>query len=161
MRICGGFFEDLLARIARRYALKGHLSGTMKVGISLGSAHLQELHNFFGVEPIRISRNNEVYINFDLALQHGEESFWLERIGHSLGKPLQKEKRPDRGEDEKRLLARLQMAFPELHMLTSHLEANPGELLTSMTIGPILLSIKSTPAIWSPRALTARMAACW
>ena len=133
MRTNTGFFEKILARIARRYALKGQLTGTMKVGMSLGSAQMQELHNFFGVEPIRIGRNNEVCIDFDLALQHGEESFWLERIGHFHGTPLQWEKRPNRGESEKRLLARLQLAFPELCRLISHLEANPGELLKAFS----------------------------
>jgi Wadjet protein JetD, C-terminal len=129
MLTSSGFFKDVLARIARRYALKGQLSGTMKVGMGLESANLQELHNFFGVEPIRISRNNEVRIDFDRALQHGKESFWLERIGQSLGTPLQREKRPNRGESEKILLSKLQLAFPKLQKLTSHLEANPGELL--------------------------------
>ena len=133
MRTYSGFIKEVLEKIARRYNQKGRLSGTMKVGTALGSAQLQELHNFFGVDPIRINRNNGVHINFDLALQYGEESFWLDRIGHSLGTPIQRENRPNRDEGEKRLLARLQLAFPKLHKLTSHLEANPHDLLKVFT----------------------------
>ncbi len=59
-----GFLDEVLDKIVRRYQLKGKLSGTMKLGISLGSKEMAILSNFFGLAPLRVNGKEEVRLHF-------------------------------------------------------------------------------------------------
>ncbi len=122
------FLIDILTKISRRYARKGALHGTMKVGPRLAHDQLQQLRNFFGVAPIRISRDEEVRLHFDQLLQQAPEPFWVERIGEATGMPLRHRPQHSKDEQEKTMLDRLQLAFPQLRNLVRYLEENPEEL---------------------------------
>ncbi len=127
------FLLQVLSKIARRYELKGRLAGSMKVGNGLHFDQLNELRNFFGVEPIRISRNEDARISFDKVLQDAPESFWLERIGNYLGHPLQQRQKWNVSDYVKTLTSRLQLGFPDLHELTEFLNNNPETIRTFFT----------------------------
>ena len=65
----GSFLTDILGKIARKYERTGKLGGTMKLGTGLLHDQLHKLHQFFGVDPIRISRNEEVRLHLDHLLR--------------------------------------------------------------------------------------------
>ena len=124
----GSFLIDILEKIARKYERTGKLSGTMKLGTGFLRDQLQELHRFFGVEPIRISRNEEVRLNLDHLLQQDSEPFWLARIEEALGTPLKHKPKCSQEEQNTVLLDRLRLAFPRLRDLIDYLAENPEEL---------------------------------
>jgi len=123
--------ESILGRIARRYELKGCLSGTMKVGQNPGREEMAELGNFFGLDPLRINAKEEVRLYFDKLLQNGSEEQWLEKIGASLGCSLKTIDRNAAGGDFQKLLARLSLAYPDLEPLFVIL-TDDGSLVRSM-----------------------------
>lgn len=84
--------ENVLSKIARRYQLKGCLSGTMKLGRDLDGDTMAELGNFFGLDPLRVNKKEEVRLHFAALLENGSESQWLEKIGDALGHQLIHEK---------------------------------------------------------------------
>ncbi len=116
------FLEKILARIARRYSLKHCLSGTMKLGERLDREQMKMLRNFFGLTALRENNKQEVRLDFRILLQNGTESQWLEKIGDTLGSPLQpmpaNTHRPKRDAVED-ILGPLHLAFPELQTLFS------------------------------------------
>jgi hypothetical protein len=124
----GSFLTDILTKISRRYAREGALRGAMKVGTGLAHDQLQPLRNFFGVDPIRISRNEEVRLHFDRLLQQAPEPFWVERIGEATGIPLRHRPQLSKDEQRKTVLDRLQLAFPLLRDLIRYLQEHPEEL---------------------------------
>ncbi len=115
------FLDTVLAKIARRYQLKGVLSGTMKLGQDLDTGTMKELANFFGLDPLRVNKKEEVRLHFNVLLQNGSESQWLEKIGDVLGTPLSCDKPEKNGNDEavRKILASLALAFPEIEELFS------------------------------------------
>ena len=125
----GSFLTDILGKIARKYERTGKLGGTIKLGTGLLHDQLQKLHQFFGVDPIRISRNEEVRLHLDRLLQQGSEPFWLTRIEEALGTtPLKHSPKFSQDEQNTTLLYRLRLAFPRLRDLVDYLAENPEEL---------------------------------
>ena len=122
------FLLEVLSKVARRYNLKGRLSGVMKVGSSLSTDHLHQLHNFFGIAPIRVNSRNEVRIHFDIALNNDPEPIWIENISVYLGYRLRPGTKTDSAEFSNTLLSRLQLAFPELKTLVKQLQKSPADL---------------------------------
>ncbi len=116
--------ETVLSKIARRYRLKGCLNGTMKLGQDLDGEEMGELGNFFGLDPLRVNKKEEVRLHFAALLQNGSESQWLEKIGEALGYSLIHEA-PEKGsnrESVRRILASLALAFPEMEELFAILQ---------------------------------------
>jgi len=124
----GSLLSDILKKIAHRYARTGELRGTMKLGAGLAHDQLHEVHTFFGVDPIRITGNEEVRLHFDRLLEQSTESFWLKRIEEATGTPLSHRPGRCQNEQNKTLLDRLRLAFPQLRVLVHALAENPGEL---------------------------------
>jgi len=113
------FLDSVLAKIARRYQLKGVLSGTMKLGQDLDGGKMTELANFFGLDPLRVNKKEEVRLHFNVLLQNGSESQWLEKIGSVLWTQLRCDK-PEKnrnGDTVRKILASLALAFPEMEKL--------------------------------------------
>ena len=124
----GSFLTDILGKIARKYERTGKLGGTIKLGTGLLHNQLQKLHQFFGVDPIRISRNEEVRLHLDRLLQQGSEQFWLTRIAEALGTALKHSPKCSQDEQNAVLLDRLRLGFPRLRDLVDYLAENPEEL---------------------------------
>lgn len=137
---CDFFFIQVLDKIARRYQLKGCLSGTLKLGQTLSSTEMGRLYNFFGLSPIRINAKNEVRLSFDKLLDSGPEDLWLKKIGDALGSPLEVQAKPNGNEAVKLLLGRLKLAFPLLEELVKFLETENTSLQR-------LLNTKSKEAV--------------
>jgi len=133
-----GILQDVLAKIARRYELKGCLNGTMKLGQNLDDRELAALENFFGLAPLRVNKKEEVRLYFAELLGSGSEAQWLARIGEELGTPLRPRK-PDEngnGEEVRKILASLALAFPKLEDFFATLgpeESGIGRMLTAST----------------------------
>ncbi len=138
------FLEEIFRKIARRYELKGSLSGTMKLGQHLDSGELSTLANFFGLDPLRVNAKEEVRLYFTDLLRNGSESQWLIKIGDALGYPIeQKKKSSSNSESIKNILASLLLAYPDLQNLIAALEENPNQLRT-MLKGNSRESVKET-----------------
>ncbi len=138
------FMEDVFRKIARRYELKGSLSGTMKLGQQLDSEQLSTLANFFGLDPLRVNSKEEVRLHFTDLLRNGSESQWLIKIGDALGYPLeQKKESSSNAESLKSILASLLLAYPDLESLIAALKENPYQLST-MLKGNSKESVKKT-----------------
>ncbi len=138
------FMEDVFRKIARRYELKGSLSGTMKLGQHLDSAQLSTLANFFGLDPLRVNSKEEVRLHFTDLLRNGSESQWLVKIGDALGYPLEQQTEiKSNSESLKSILASLLLAYPDLQNLIAVLRANPYQLST-MLKGNSKESVKAT-----------------
>jgi len=129
----GGFFLQVLEKVARRYQLKGRLQGTLKLGQSLDRYEMAQLHNFFGISPIHVSSQNEVKLHFDKLLESGSERQWLEKIGEALGYPIEQQNKINGDEKTKRLLSRLKLAFPALNELIDFLEEEQAPLKRMFT----------------------------
>ncbi|MEA3470074.1 MAG: DUF2399 domain-containing protein [Thermodesulfobacteriota bacterium] len=127
------FMEVVFRKIARRYELKGSLSGTMKLGQHLDSDELSTLANFFGLDPLRVNSKEEVRLYFTDLLRNGSEAQWLIKIGDALGYPLeQKKKSSSNSESLKTILASLLLAYPDLQNLIAALRKNPNQLRTML-----------------------------
>lgn len=124
----GSFLTDILGKLARKYERTGKLGGTIKLGTGLLHDQLQKLHQFFGVDPIRISRNEEVRLHLDHLLQQGSEAFWLTRIEEALEIPLKHRPKCNQDEQNVVLLDRLRLGFPRLRDLVDYLAENPEEM---------------------------------
>lgn len=122
------FLTEILNKAGRRYQKRGELRGVMKVGTSLSHLKIQHLHNFFGIEPVRINTKEEVRIHFDIMLRNAPESVWIERISSHLGRSLHPINQPKTEELTKTLLSRLHIAFPGLKTLLQHLQDCPDDL---------------------------------
>jgi len=122
------FLTEILTRVGNRYQKRGTLGGVMKVGTSLSHVHVQQLHNFFGIEPIRINAKDEVRIYFDIMLKNAREPVWIERISSHLGHSLHPTNQPKTEEVTRTLFSRLQIAFPGLDALHQHLQDSPDDL---------------------------------
>ncbi len=118
----------VLTKVARRYEQRGMLSGVIKVGSSLSHQELQQLHNYFGIDPIQINTKNEVRVNFDTLLKNIQEAEWVEKIGACLGRRLKPADKLEIKDATKKLLARLQLAFPGLEKLTKQLAESPEDI---------------------------------
>jgi hypothetical protein len=108
------FLQRVLNNIARRYQLKGQLSGTMKLGQKIDSRQMAELHNFFGLSPIRINAREEVRLYFDRLLESGSQRQWLEKIADNIGYIPDRNIRPEYQAQMELLFERLKLAFPDL-----------------------------------------------
>jgi hypothetical protein len=128
MPLIAGFLTDILTMVGRRYQKRGKLSGVMKVGTSLSHVQVQQLHNFFGIEPIRINTKDEVRVNFDIMLKNAPEPVWIERICSHLGYSLKPINHTKTEEIAKTLFSRLHIAFPNLDKLLRHLQNFPDDL---------------------------------
>ena len=116
------FLIRIFDKIARRYQLKGTLSGTMKLGQFLSREEMVFLGNFFGFAPLRVNRKEEVRLHFDILLKDGLEEQWLEKIGSYLGYSLKPFSQIDTTEPVKKMLSRLSLAYPILKPLISSLQ---------------------------------------
>ena len=130
------WLHKVLKKLGQRYERKGRLSGVMKVGNSLHFDQLSELQNFFGIEPIRINRNNDVHILLDKAVSLEPESFWLQQISTTLGYQLKQETGERGREQREALLACLQLAFPGLQRLTDGLREEEKTVRKLFTLFP-------------------------
>ena len=106
--------QQVLLKIARRYELKGRLSGTMKLGQTINSREIAELHNFFGLSPIRVNAKEEVRLYFDKLLDSASQEQWLDKTGVALGYVLTQKVNPKDDGRVEILLERLRLAFPDL-----------------------------------------------
>ena len=106
--------QQVLRKIARRYELKGRLSGTMKLGQTINSREIAELHNFFGLSPIRVNAKEEVRLYFDKLLDSASQEQWLDKTGVALGYVLTQKVNPKDDGRVEILLERLRLAFPDL-----------------------------------------------
>jgi hypothetical protein len=122
--------DTVLSKIARRYELKGCLSGTMKIGQDLGCDAMTELGNFFGLTPLRVNKKEELRLYFKDLLQNGSESQWLEKIGEALGHSLTHEigETASNTEATRRIYSSLSLAFPALADLFRILKEDGGGL---------------------------------
>jgi len=127
--------KTVLSKIARRYQLKGRLSGTMKLGQDISDEAMTELGNFFGLDPLRVNNKEEVHLHFSILFQNGRESQWLEKIGDVLGQPLIHNKQKDGGNSEstRRILASLTLAFPEMEALFTNLKEGDSRIDKMLT----------------------------
>jgi len=125
------FLEEVLSKIARRYALKRCLSGTMKLGEHLDREQMTVLANFFGLPPLKVNNKEEVRLIFKELLQNGSELQWLKKIGDGLGYPLQTQPKNNDETNQKatqRIYASLVLAYPELHPLFSVLQEDDSSI---------------------------------
>ena len=125
------FLEEVLSKIARRYALKRCLSGTMKLGEHLDKEQMTVLANFFGLAPLKVNNREEVRLIFKDLLQNGSESQWLKKIGDTLGYPLQTQSKNNAGANRNAtqgIYASLVLAYPELHSLFSLLQEDDSSI---------------------------------
>lgn len=128
------YMQEVFSKIARRYELKGCLSGTMKLGQNLSSSELTALGNFFGLSPLRVNGKEEIRLYFDQLLQNGSESQWLEKIGDALGYPIEVKtavNNDKHSETAQNILASLLLAYPDLHHLFTDLQEEDN-LICSM-----------------------------
>ena len=124
------FMQNVFSKIARRYELKGCLSGVMKLGQKLGSDEFSALANFFGLDPLRVNAKEEVRLYFTDLLRNDSESEWLKKIGDALGCPL-KPKKKESGRNSasiNTLLTSLLLAYPHLHELIGALREDNSQL---------------------------------
>ena len=122
------FLLLVLEKVARRYALKGRLQGTLKLGQALDRDEIAQLHNFFAISPIHVNARNEIRLVFAKLLESGSEAQWLEKMGAALGRPFEPQNADNGDEKTKKLLSRLRLAFPGLNELIDAIEEEQAPL---------------------------------
>lgn len=124
------YLTIILRKVAHRYKLRGRLSGVMKVGTSLDHEQLQILHNFFGIDPIRINKKDEVRIHFDYVLKNMQESELLEKISSHLDYRLLSVVELEQSHHAiETIITRLKLGFPNLTGVTETLAVAPESLV--------------------------------
>ncbi|MCP4646217.1 MAG: hypothetical protein GY852_00590 [bacterium] len=112
--------RPFLVKIRERYHKRGKLTGTLKLGQGLDPQELSALHSLFGMQAISVSRSDAVSLSFDRffrGMAPEEREAWIDGVHGCLNihrTDALQEKRVEQ-EDFKRLLERLQLAYPKLH----------------------------------------------